>query len=231
HIVFDLDVIYHTPLPAGSKLLCANHPTTLDPVMMTTLVHEQVSILITETLFKVPGLGKSLAAAGHIPVFSSNGRQALEEGIRTLQAGRTVGIFPEGEISQAEGGLAHIHTGAARLAIATGVPLIPIGIALDKDKIFRVKTIVDGKVEVGTWYLNGGYAITVGKPMLFQDDPSNKYVSEVTDQIAGQILELSKESARRLADRRPQKPIIYPALKRSWALFSNLPVKALSARK
>jgi 1-acyl-sn-glycerol-3-phosphate acyltransferase len=56
HILYQLDVVYKTSLPAGAKLLCANHPTTIDPVMMTTLVPVQVSILIHETLFKVPDL-------------------------------------------------------------------------------------------------------------------------------------------------------------------------------
>ncbi len=163
NFLYNLDVVYQTPLPAGAKLLCANHPTTIDPVLMTTLVPEQVSILIHETLFKVPGLGKSLAASGHIPVFSHNGRQALEDGMETLKAGRTVGIFPEGAISPVEGGLARVHTGAARLALATGVPVVPIGIALEKDYITRIKTVVDGQVEVGTWYFHGAWYLRSGK--------------------------------------------------------------------
>ncbi len=204
HILYDLDVVYQTPLPAGAKILCANHPTTIDPVLMTTLVPEQVSILIHETLFKIPGLGKSLAASGHIPVFTNNGRQSLEDGMETLKAGRTVGIFPEGAISPVEGGLARAHTGAARLALSTGVPVIPIGIT-------RIKTVVAGQVEVGTWYFHGDYIITVGKPMRFQGDPNNReLVHEFTAQIVKRIMELSQESAQRLAAResksRPSVP-------------------------
>ncbi len=202
HILYNLDVVYQTPLPAGAKLLCANHPTTIDPVMMTTLVPEQVSILIHETLFKVPGLGKSLAASGHIPIWSNNVRQALEDGIETLKAGRTVGIFPEGAISPEEGGLARVHTGAARLALSTGVPVIPAGIALNKDRIKRIQTVVAGQVEVGTWYFHGAYVITVGEPLFFEGDPNNHaWVREVTGQIAKRIAELSRESAQRLAAR------------------------------
>ena len=211
HILYNLDVVYHTRIPAGPKLLCANHPTTIDPVMMTTLVPEQVSILISETLFKVPVLGKCLAAGGHIPVLHGNGRQALEDGIRDLQNGRTVGIFPEGAISPEEGGLARVHTGAARLAISTGVPVIPIGIALDKDCITRIKTEVDGKMEVGAWYFHGAYAITAGDPIVFRGDPNNReYVREVTEEIARQITVLSQESAQRIAVRRIKKLSIGP---------------------
>ncbi len=219
HILYNLDVVYQTPLPAGAKILCANHPTTIDPVLMTTLVPEQVSILIHETLFKVPGLGRSLAAAGHIPVFSNFGRQALEDGIETLKAGRTVGIFPEGAISPVEGGMARVHTGAARLALSSGVPVIPIGIALNKDHITRIKTVVDGQVEVGTWYFHGDYVLTVGKPMLFQGDPnSRELVRAVTAQIVQRIMELSQESNQRLAAREIKTPSIV-----SWFRHLRLP--------
>ncbi len=208
HILYHLDVVYKAPLPAGAKLLSSNHPTTIDPVIMTTLVPEQVSVLINEILFKVPVLGKSLAASGHIPVLNGNGRQALEDGIRCLKDGRTVGIFPEGDISPREGGLARFHTGAARLVLSTGVPVIPVGIALAKDHIKRINTIVDGKVEVGTWYFHGPYAITVGNPMFFKGDPDDRaYVREITAKIAGRITELSRESGQRLAARQVNKPV------------------------
>ena len=207
HILYHLDVVYKASIPAGAKLLSSNHPTTIDPVIMTTLVPDQVSILINETLFKVPVLGKWLAAGGHIPVIASNGRQALEAGVRYLNDGRTVGIFPEGEISPEEGGLAKVHTGAARLVLSTRVPVIPIGIALDKDCITRINTVIDGKVEVGTWYFRGAYSITVGEPMFFKGDPDDRaYVREATEKIAGRITELSRESAQRLAARQMNNP-------------------------
>ncbi len=207
HILYHLDVVYKASLPAGAKLLSANHPTTIDPVIMTTLVPEQVSILINEILFKVPVLGRSLAASGHIPVVNNNGRQALEAGIRYLNEGRTVGIFPEGDISPIEGGFARFRTGAARLVLSTGVPVIPMGIALAKDHIKRIKTVVDGKVEVGTWYFYGPYSITVGEPMFFKGDPDERaYVREVTEKIARRITELSRESGQRLAARQVNKP-------------------------
>jgi 1-acyl-sn-glycerol-3-phosphate acyltransferase len=199
HLFFHLDLVYETPLPSGAKLLCANHPTTLDPVMMTTLVPEQVSILISETLFKVPVLGPSLKQAGHIRVVHANGGPALDAGMRCLQDGRTLGVFPEGAISP-EGGLARAHTGAARLAIATGAPVIPIGIAVKPQNVMRVRTVVDGKEEIGTWYLHGPYTITVGRPMYFHGDGNDRvYVRQVTAQIVNRIHELSLASASRQA--------------------------------
>ncbi len=224
HILFHLDVIYKASFPTGAKLLSSNHPTTIDPVIMTTLVPEQVSILIHETLFKVPVLGKSLAACGHIPVVNSNGRQSFEAGVRYLNDGRTVGIFPEGDISPKEGGLARFHTGAARLVLSTGVPVIPMGIALAEDHIKRINTVVDGKVEVGTWYFHGPYSITVGEPMFFKGDPNDRaYVREITEKLARRITELSRESGQRLAARQMNKLAPGTATSVSQAAYSWFP--------
>jgi len=206
HILYGMDVVYHAPLPAGVRLLAANHPSTVDPVLMTTLVPEQVSILISETLFKTPLLGASLRMAGHIRVNHDHGRPAFEEGVRRLRAGRTVGIFPEGAISPADGGLAPLHSGAVRLAMASGAPLIPIGIALQPECVRRVKSVVDGQEVTGTWYFHGGYAITVGEALWFADGGS---VQAATALLTERIAALAQESAARLpaAARREYAPL------------------------
>ena len=99
------------------------------------LIGEPMSILITESCFKLPGLGAFLRAARARARETDSGKATLAEGIRLLQAGRTVGIFPEGVLSPLaqldRGGCYPPHTGVARLALATGAPVIPIGISLD----------------------------------------------------------------------------------------------------
>ncbi len=203
HLVFNLDIVYHRPVPSGPKLLAANHPSTTDPAMLTTVVPEQVSILINEVLFKVPVFGRSLRMSGHICVDMDNGRPAMEEALRFLKAGRTLGIFPEGVISPQGGGMARAHTGVARLAIASGMAVIPVGFALQPAKLQRIKTMVDGIEEEASWYLNGGYAITVGEPVFYHGNGEDRaYVRSVTEQIVQRIETLSRESAMRLAERR-----------------------------
>lgn len=197
--MFQMDVDYQASIPIGPKILASNHPTTIDPMMMTTLVPEPVSILILDTLFKVPIVGDSLRSTGHIRVDPNNGRASMEEGVRCLRAGHTLGIFPEGVISPAEGGLHPMHTGAARLAVGTRAPIIPVGIAVQPEKIRRWKSKVDGKTEEGTWYLRGGYAITLGAPMYFRGEVGDReHVHYVTEQLSERITSLAKESQRRL---------------------------------
>jgi hypothetical protein len=139
--------------------------------------------------------------AGHVPVVAGNGKAALEEGIRLLRAGRTVVIFPEGEISP-EGRFHKAHTGVARLALATGAPVIPVGISLNHKRIRQVYTTVDGKQEIASWYLHGPYAMTVGEPLTFQGSPEDhEQVRQVTGQIMQQIAVLHRIGALRLAHR------------------------------
>ena len=108
-----MDVEYHAALPAGPKIIAANHPTTTDPFFLMTVVSEQMSILVTELAFEVPVFGDYLRAAQHIPVILAKAALAFEQARRRLVTGRTIGIFPEGALSPLAGGLG-FHPGAYR---------------------------------------------------------------------------------------------------------------------
>ncbi len=198
-VLFNQHIHYKAVLPAGPKILVANHPSTIDPVLMTLLVPERVSILIAARVFKVPYFGKSMRLAGHIEVPCGNGKKAIEDGLRALEAGRTIGVFPEGVISPADGGLAKAHTGAARLALASGVPVVPVGIALEQSRLWRRPTAIQDTEGDAAWYPSGPYGITIGEPVTFSGDAEDReLVSSVTEQIMQSIAAMSTESARRI---------------------------------
>ncbi len=193
------DIYRSDAFPRGAKIIAVNHPTTNDPAFVTALLAEHTSILIKETVFKIPLFGRSLRMAGHVPVIAGKGQAALEEGIRLLRAGRTVMIFPEGEISPGAGALKP-HTGVARLALATGAPVIPVGIGLETHKIRYVTSKIAGEMEPSAWYLRGPYAMTVGEALFFEGNPEDReQVRAVTTQVMQRILLLSRASQFRLA--------------------------------
>jgi 1-acyl-sn-glycerol-3-phosphate acyltransferase len=188
----DMDVAWHTPMPHGPKILAANHPTTVDPFLIMTLVPEQISILVTEGAFKVPLIGGCIQRGGHIPVVPGEGGKVFEKARKVLASGRTIGIFPEGSLSVLGGKRPKPRTGAARLALISGAPVIPIGIALDYDRIRFVDLPENGNNVEARFYTRGPYTVSVGEPMWFKGDVEDRQLVRATaEQIMDQILLLS----------------------------------------
>jgi 1-acyl-sn-glycerol-3-phosphate acyltransferase len=133
-----------------------------------------------------------------ICVSPGKGEEVLEEARQTLENGRSVTIFPEGLISPAEG----FHTprsGVARLALKSGVPVVPLGIYLSEKGCKRIPTTLEGEPDIVTWYLRGPYAITIGKPLHFSGDANDKpLVLRTAENIMENIRNLAQESRRRV---------------------------------
>ena len=125
------DAEWETDLPLGAKIIAANHPTTTDPFLMMSWPFEPIYILISEVAFKVPLIGRFLRLSGHIPVYAHRGREAFEAALHLLGEGKTVGIFPEGVLSEDDGRLVATRSGAVRLAVTARAPIVPAGIAPD----------------------------------------------------------------------------------------------------
>ncbi|QHO90628.1 1-acyl-sn-glycerol-3-phosphate acyltransferase [Actinomyces sp. 432] len=117
----------------GGFIAVANHLSNLDPLTaMRALVDEDVPIysLAKSQLFEIPVLGHVFRAGGQIPVYrdSAKAGNSLVEAERRLGEGDPIMIFPEGTLSRdplqwpMTG-----KTGAARLAMRTGVPVLPMG--------------------------------------------------------------------------------------------------------
>jgi 1-acyl-sn-glycerol-3-phosphate acyltransferase len=193
------DVQRHAQLPEGAKIIAANHPTTTDPFFVAGLVRQQSFIMINDLLFQVPVLGEYLRRSGHIPVKAGNGPAAIDAALERLAAGQTIIIFPEGALSPEGGGFHSARTGVARLALASGAPVIPVGIHLQWDRVHTIRSTVRGQVEYGRWYLRGPYNVTFGKPLHFKGDVENRpFVRTVADSVMHHIIELSHESKQRM---------------------------------
>ena len=194
-----MDVQWHEPFLAGAKIIVANHPTTTDPFFVATLFSHQVFILINELLFKVPVFGEFLRRSGHIPVVVGNGKAALDTALDRLSKGDTIVVFPEGKLSPVEGGFCEPHTGAARLALMSGAPIIPVGIHLPLERVRFITTMVEGKPEIGRWYTHGPYNMTIGRPLVFHGNVENHaYVRQVSKAIMHHIREMAYQSRGRM---------------------------------
>ena len=197
--LLQMNIKLHSSMPEGAKIIAANHPSTTDPFFVAAMVQRQSYILINDLLFQVPILGKYLHASGHIPVKVGCGQQAVDRAVQYLSEGKTVIIFPEGDLSPSDGGFHPARTGVARLALASGAPVIPVGIHLIWEKVHAIRSVVKGRAEIGRWYIEGPYHITVGDQMQFNgacDDRAK--VRNVSDKVMRKIIELTYESRNRL---------------------------------
>jgi 1-acyl-sn-glycerol-3-phosphate acyltransferase len=118
----------------GGYVLAANHLSNADPwpLGMALFPHRYLRFMAKAELFWFP-LGPFISACGAFPVRRGEGdADAVATAIRLCREGHIVVMFPEG--TRRQKGLRKKHTarwrsGAARIALEAGVPLVPAGIA------------------------------------------------------------------------------------------------------
>jgi 1-acyl-sn-glycerol-3-phosphate acyltransferase len=121
----------HLP-PERGFIACSNHISHLDPF---TLGHYLLDhdcpprYLGKESVFRLPVLGRLVRACGQIPVLreSAQAGQAFAAAVAAVEAGECVAIYPEATLTRDPGLWPTVgKTGAARIALITGCPVIPI---------------------------------------------------------------------------------------------------------
>lgn len=120
-------------IPArGGCVVAANHVSHIDPFTFAHFVYGHgrvVRFLAKAEVFAIPVLGRLIAATGQIPVrrLTSDASLAFGAAVRAVEEGKCVVIYPEGTITR-EPDLWPMtgRTGAARIALSAGVPVIPV---------------------------------------------------------------------------------------------------------
>lgn len=110
----------------GPVIVAANHIGYADGPLMVIFGPRPVHALTKQEAFD-GGMRHLLTAAGQIPLdrFATD-VGAVRRCVQVLDAGRVVGIFPEGR--RGTGDLVRFHRGAAYLALVTGAPVVPLTI-------------------------------------------------------------------------------------------------------
>ncbi|MFR2535031.1 MAG: (d)CMP kinase [Clostridia bacterium] len=162
----------------GAFIICANHINYLDAAAIVLFTKRKVNFIAKEDLFNHRILNWLAHVFDIIPI--NRGTQDLESmkrSIKTLNAGGILGIFPEGTRKGiAKGGKA--KTGAAYMAIRTGTPVIPVGIAGSFKPFTKV-------------------VMQYGKPMDFGEyqskTPEKETLEKVSNEIMNQIIMLTNQ--------------------------------------
>jgi 1-acyl-sn-glycerol-3-phosphate acyltransferase len=111
----------------GGLIVAANHISNFDPPLLGIALPRPVSYMAKKELFAMPVLKQLIARLNAFPVDrQAGGTAAIRASLRMLKEGRCVGIFPEGGRNVT--GTNEEKAGAAFLAAASGVPVVPAAI-------------------------------------------------------------------------------------------------------
>lgn len=140
------DGLEHLPL-TGPAIVAVNHTSIADvPAVLATLFtrglrpsvpcgrdgcgrdHGHIRFLAATQVFRTPIIGGFARSSGMIEVgWRQAGTVALKAAREALERHEIVGIYPEGDVqANADGSPRRFRYGIGRLALETGVPIIPI---------------------------------------------------------------------------------------------------------
>ena len=119
----------------GGAILASNHLSYADWLFMPLTLPRRVTFVAKAEYFNSPGIKgwfqrKFFSGTGQVPIDRSGASAAegaLASAKRVLAEGELFGIYPEGTRSH-DGRLYRGKTGVARLALETGLPVIPIAV-------------------------------------------------------------------------------------------------------
>jgi 1-acyl-sn-glycerol-3-phosphate acyltransferase len=111
----------------GGCILVANHESPIDPFVLGLACHRTIRFLAKAELFESSVVRLFLRAFGTIPIARGEGdHSALASARRLIERGALVGIFPQGTCLPYR--RRPFRRGAARLALETGVPVVPVAL-------------------------------------------------------------------------------------------------------
>ncbi|HEX9260009.1 MAG TPA: lysophospholipid acyltransferase family protein [Acidimicrobiales bacterium] len=191
-------------IPAsGPAILCPNHISFLDSAFLMLTAPRRISFVGKAEYMDSWKTKHLFPAMGMIPIDRSGGdasQAALDAAEAVLKRGELFGIFPEGTRSR-DGFLYKGKTGAARLALKVGCPILPVGI-VGTDKIQPP----DAKLPK----LRKACTITIGRPIDVQryrkrgDD--RMVLRQITDEIMFEIREMTGQTYKDVYAGKAAKP-------------------------
>jgi 1-acyl-sn-glycerol-3-phosphate acyltransferase len=178
--------------PSGPVILASNHLAVADSFFLPLVVSRRITFLAKAEYFTGTGIKGWFmrwfyTAAGQVPIDrtdADSAQSALNTAARILNEGKLLGMYPEGTRSP-DGRLYKGKTGLARLALETGVPVIPVAM---------IGTDVVNPPGSKMWKF-GRVQVKLGKPMdfrRFEGLAGNRFIERaVIDEVMYELMRLS----------------------------------------
>ncbi len=183
----------HVP-SSGSYILVANHCSLADPPILGWAVGRRhgrvIHFMAKEEMRRWPLIGFLAAASGTFFVRRGEGDRASQRvALETLARGEPIGIFPEGTRSR-DSRLSEAKGGATLLAMRSGAPLLPVGMA-GSQRLFPGTSRVPHRTHL---------SITIGEPFRLEHQPTGRLdrasLAAGTERIMREVAALLPEQQR-----------------------------------
>lgn len=182
----------HVPAHGG-VVLCVNHISYFDPLAFSHFVFDAGRLprfLAKAALFELPFVGMVLRGTGQIPVFreSQDAAKAFAAAVDAVNAGGCVCIYPEATVTRDPDRWPMVgKTGAARVALTTGAPVIPVA-------QWGAQEVLGPYSKRPHFFPRHTMRMTAGSPVDLSDLAGRELTAEVlhaaTDRIMAAITEL-----------------------------------------
>jgi len=176
----------------GQVIFASNHLSFIDSVFLPLVVKRPIRFLAKSEYFTGTGLKGWLVkrfflAIGQLPIDRSGGKASeasLNSGLAHLAAGGQLGIYPEGTRSP-DGRMYRGRTGAARMILETGAPVIPVAM-IGTEKVMPLGTRIPRVRRIG---------VVFGEPLdftRFEGLEGDRFVlRSITDEIMYELQRIS----------------------------------------
>lgn len=174
----------HAPMEGGC-IIAVNHISFWDPLILALAAPKRhLTFMARSSLFSKPVLGWALKRVHAVPVNrDTSDSSALRTALTLLKEGKMIGIYPQGTRQpDVHPSKTQFESGATYMAMSTGIPIVPVGVAT---KNYRIR-----------WFRR--ISVVVGDPIYFQKDRDRAVITQNNEILKKRICDLCDEAMQTL---------------------------------
>jgi 1-acyl-sn-glycerol-3-phosphate acyltransferase len=171
-------------IPQGVCIFAANHISSIDPLTFIPVIPRRVAILVKKELFRIPILSRAMRLSQFVAVDRADREAAassVDVAVERLKRGLSLAVYPEGTRSP-DGRLRPFKRGTFAMAIAAGVPIVPVSI-VGAQRL----------MQKGSWKIRAGEAVIRFGPAVdaseYTPDRRNELLVRVESLVAAGLPE------------------------------------------
>lgn len=135
----------------GAYIVCANHYSAVDPLMIGLMLPHRISFMAKAELFKNKLLGTLLLGLGAFPIKRGEADiKSIKTSLKILSEGKVLSLFPEGTRNRSDA--VRAEPGIAMLSVKAKVPVVPVAVISDYKFLHRTVLKIGKPINLEEFY-------------------------------------------------------------------------------